>query len=108
MLAADLGVRPQLDVGRGLDAINQVARHACREARAANQHGISFIATMNAVQHLRSGALVCLLPDWHADIGPISLYFSGRQRLPAKTRVFVDYIVDGCRGRGLASLLAAT
>lgn len=70
--------------------------------------GIAFIATMNAVQHLRSGALVRLLPDWHADIGPISLYFSGRQRLPAKTRVFVDYIVDECRSRGLASLLAAT
>lgn len=70
--------------------------------------GIAFIATMNAVQHLRSGALVRLLPDWHADIGPISLYFSGRKQLPAKTRVFVDYIVDECRRRGLAGLLSAT
>lgn len=70
--------------------------------------GIAFIATMNAVQHLRSGALVRLLPSWHADIGPLSLYFSGRQQLPAKTRVFVDYMVDECRKRGLARLLSAT
>jgi len=69
--------------------------------------GIAFIATANAVQHLRSGALVRLLPNWHADIGPISLYFSGRQQLPAKTRVFVDYMVDECRKRGLAKLLSA-
>jgi len=70
--------------------------------------GITFLATMNVVQHLRSGALVRLLPDWHADIGPISLRFSGRQQLPAKTRVFIDYIVDECRRRGLAKLLSAT
>jgi DNA-binding transcriptional LysR family regulator len=69
--------------------------------------GIAFLATMNTVQHLRSGALVRVLPDWHADIGPISLYFSSRQQLPAKTRVFVDYIVEECRRRGLARLLSA-
>ena len=70
--------------------------------------GITFLATINVVQHLRSGALVRLLPAWHADIGPISLYFSGRRQLPAKTRVFVDYIVEECRRRGLARLLSAT
>jgi len=70
--------------------------------------GITFLATMNVVQHLRSGALVRLLPDWYADIGPISLYFSGRAQLPAKTRVFIDYIVEECRLRGLAKLLSAT
>jgi DNA-binding transcriptional LysR family regulator len=69
--------------------------------------GVAFVATQNAVQHLRSGALVRLLPDWHADIGPISLYFSGRRQLPAKTRAFVDYIVEECRRRGLARLLSA-
>ena len=69
--------------------------------------GVTFLATMNVVQHLRSGALVRLLPDWHADIGPISLYFSGRQHLPAKTRVFIDYLVEECRQRNLAKLLSA-
>jgi len=69
--------------------------------------GVTFLATTNVVQHLRSGALVRLLPDWHADIGPISLYFSGRQQLPAKTRVFIDYLVDECRRRNLPKLLSA-
>jgi DNA-binding transcriptional LysR family regulator len=69
--------------------------------------GIAFLATATVAQHLHSGALVRLLPDWHADIGAISLYFSGRQQLPAKTRAFVDFIVEECRRRGLASLLSA-
>ena len=38
MQPCQLGVRPQLDVGRGLDAIDQVARHAGREAGAAHEH----------------------------------------------------------------------
>ena len=69
--------------------------------------GIAFVATMNTVQHLRSGALVRLLPDWHADIGPISLYFAGLRQLPGKTRAFVDFIVEECGRRGLAQLLSA-
>jgi DNA-binding transcriptional LysR family regulator len=69
--------------------------------------GVTFLATTNVVQHLRSGTLMRLLPDWHADIGPISLYFSGRQHLPAKTRVFIDYLVNECRRRNLPKLLSA-
>ena len=70
--------------------------------------GVTFLVMANVVQHLHSGALVRLMPDWHADIGPISLYFSGRQQLPAKTRVFIDYLVEECRRRNLAKLLSAT
>lgn len=69
--------------------------------------GIAFVGMLNALPHLRSGALVRLLPEWHADIGPISLYFAGHKQLPAKTRVFVDYIVDEFRRQALASMLAA-
>jgi len=69
--------------------------------------GIAFIATMNTVQHLRSGVLVRLLPDWHSDIGPISLYFAGQRQLPGKTRAFVDFIVEEFGRRGLARLLSA-
>jgi DNA-binding transcriptional LysR family regulator len=69
--------------------------------------GIAFVATLNTVQHLRNGALVRVLPDWYADIGPISLYFSARRQLPAKTRAFVDYIVAECRRRDLSGLLSA-
>ncbi len=69
--------------------------------------GIAFVATLNVAPHLHSGSLVRVLPEWHADIGPISLYFAGHRQLPAKTRAFVDYITDECRKRGLARLLSA-
>jgi DNA-binding transcriptional LysR family regulator len=69
--------------------------------------GIAFVATLNARPHLRNGTLVRLLPEWHADIGPIALYFAGHKQLPAKTRVFVNYIVDEFRRQGLAKIFSA-
>ncbi|WP_257447562.1 LysR family transcriptional regulator [Archangium lipolyticum] len=69
--------------------------------------GITFTAMQNALPHLQAGRLVRLLPDWHADIGPISLYYAGHKQLPAKTRVFVDFIVDSFKRQGLARLLSA-
>ncbi|QRK08239.1 LysR family transcriptional regulator [Archangium violaceum] len=69
--------------------------------------GITFTATLNALPHLQAGRLVRLLPDWHADIGPISLYYAGHKQLPAKTRVFVDFILDSFKRQGLARQLSA-
>jgi hypothetical protein len=34
------------------------------------------IAVPYVERHLESGALQRLLPDWHADLGAISLYFT--------------------------------
>jgi DNA-binding transcriptional LysR family regulator len=59
--------------------------------------GIGLVAMPHALPHLRSGALVRLLPDWHADLGPISLYFAGQKLLPAKTRAFVDHLTEQFR-----------
>ncbi len=42
----------------------------------------------------RTAEPVRLLPQWHADAGPISLYFAGQRLLLAKTRVFVDFVVE--------------
>lgn len=56
--------------------------------------GIGFVAMPHAAPHLESGALVRVLPKWHADIGAISIYFASQRHLPAKTRVFVDYVVQ--------------
>jgi len=50
---------------------------------------------------------VRLLPEWHADVGPLSLYFAGHRLLPAKTRVFVDFVVEQFRRQGLAKKFAA-
>ena len=69
--------------------------------------GITFTATLNALPHLRAGRLVRLLPDWYADIGPISIYYAGHKQLPAKTRVFVDFIIDSFKRQGLAKQLSA-
>lgn len=70
--------------------------------------GITFVAVVDALPHLREGTLVRLLPDWHADIGPISLYYAGHRQLPAKTRVFVDYVVAEFKRQKLAALFDAS
>jgi len=69
--------------------------------------GIAFVATPHALPHLESGALVRLLPDWYADVGPISIYFAGQKLLPAKTRAFVDFVVEQFRRQGLAKRFLA-
>jgi DNA-binding transcriptional LysR family regulator len=48
----------------------------------------------HALPHLESGALVRLVPQWYVDGGPISIYYASRKLLPAKTRVFVDFVVE--------------
>jgi DNA-binding transcriptional LysR family regulator len=69
--------------------------------------GIAFVAVLDALPHLRNGTLVRILPEWHADVGPISLYYAGHKQLPAKMRVFVDYVVDAFRRQELAKLFSA-
>lgn len=48
-----------------------------------------------------------LLPRWYADAGPISLYFAGQRLLPAKTRVFIDFVVEAFRKQRLAERFLA-
>jgi DNA-binding transcriptional LysR family regulator len=69
--------------------------------------GVSLIAAPYAAPHLESGALERLLPDWYGDLGPLSLYFSKQKLLPAKTRVFVDFVTAAFQERGLTQTLSA-
>lgn len=69
--------------------------------------GVGLIAMPHALLHLDSGAMVRLLPDWHADAGPISLYFASQKLLPAKTRAFVDFVIEAFRRGKLARRFAA-
>jgi DNA-binding transcriptional LysR family regulator len=69
--------------------------------------GVGLIAVPHAAPHLQSGALERLLPDWYCDVGPISLYFASQKLLPAKTRVFVDFVTAAFREQKLAQLLSA-
>ncbi len=70
--------------------------------------GVTLIAVPHALPHLESGALVRLVPQWYADAGPISIYYATRTLLPAKTRVFVDFVVEVFRRERLAERFAGS
>ena len=65
--------------------------------------GVALLPMAHALDHLRSGALIRLLPGWHADSGPLSVYYASKKLLPAKTRVFVDFLLEQFRQRDFAT-----
>lgn len=54
--------------------------------------GVALVPKADAQPHLEAGRLVRLLPQWYSDAGAISVYFASRSQLPAKTRVFIDFV----------------
>ena len=56
--------------------------------------GVSLIALFDVLRELERGDLIRLLPDWYADAGAVSLYYASRTLIAAKTRVFVDFVVN--------------
>nr|WP_279309458.1 MULTISPECIES: LysR family transcriptional regulator [Pseudomonas] len=56
--------------------------------------GITLLVLPDVNDAIQRGELVRLLPDWSADAGMISLYYPSRTLLPAKTRVFIDFVVE--------------
>jgi DNA-binding transcriptional LysR family regulator len=70
--------------------------------------GVALIALPHALPHLESGALTRLIPAWYCDAGPISIYYATRTLLPAKTRVFVDFVVEAFRRERLAERFAGS
>jgi DNA-binding transcriptional LysR family regulator len=70
--------------------------------------GVTLILMGHALRHLDSGALVRLLPQWYADAGAVSIYYSSRTLVPAKTRAFVDFVVESFRRKRLAERFAGS
>lgn len=70
--------------------------------------GVTLIAVPHALPHLESGALVRLVPQWYTDGGPISIYYASRTLVPAKTRVFVDFVADAFQRKRLAERFAGS
>jgi DNA-binding transcriptional LysR family regulator len=70
--------------------------------------GVTLIAVPHALPHLESGSLARLVPQWYSDAGPISIYYATRTLLPAKTRVFVDFVVEAFRKQRLAERFAGS
>ncbi len=64
--------------------------------------GVAMLPMPHALPLLESGELVRLLPGWHAEARPLCIYHASRKLLPAKVRVFVDYIVAEFAARGYA------
>ncbi|MFC7287282.1 LysR substrate-binding domain-containing protein [Herminiimonas glaciei] len=51
--------------------------------------------------HIASGLLVPLLSDWKADSIPLSIVYAPNRHLSTRVRVFVDWMVELMRERGL-------
>jgi len=64
--------------------------------------GVAVLPLPHAQALLRSGALVDVLPGWHVQGRMLSLYYASRRLLPAKTRVFIDFVVERFETLGLA------
>ncbi|OCP09421.1 MULTISPECIES: LysR family transcriptional regulator [unclassified Ensifer] len=86
-------------------AVNDPA--AMREAAILGL-GVTLITVPDALPYLASGALRRLVPKWYADAGPISIYYSSRTLLPAKTRAFVDFVAEHFRRERLAERFAGS
>lgn len=69
--------------------------------------GVALLAVPDVLPWLERGELLRLLPGWYADAGEISIYYASRTLLPAKTRAFVDFVVDAFRRDHLAERFAA-
>jgi DNA-binding transcriptional LysR family regulator len=70
---------------------------------AASGMGIAMLPLPHALPLLERGELVRVLPEWYADARPLSIYYTSRKLVPAKVRVFVDYIVEAFRASGQAA-----
>lgn len=68
--------------------------------------GVALLVVMDAQPWIESGALVRLLPGWYADAGHVSLYYPSRTLMPAKNRVFIDYLVQAFERDGYARRFA--
>jgi DNA-binding transcriptional LysR family regulator len=64
---------------------------------ATQSLGIALVAMPQAFPFLQRGEVVRVLPDWYVDAGAISVYFAAHKLLPAKTRLFIDFIVEQFR-----------
>ena len=67
---------------------------------AACGMGIAMLPLPHALPFLDSGELVRVLPDWYAEALPLSIYYSSRKLVPAKVRVFVEYVLERFRASG--------
>jgi len=76
--------------------------HAARDGL-----GIVHVPMPHVLRYLKEGSLQRVLPDWYSEGGEISIYFTAKKLMPAKTRVFIDFIVDHFKAQQLAQQWSA-
>lgn len=69
---------------------------------AASGLGIALLPLPHALPLLDNGELMRILPHWHAQTRPLNIYYASRKLVPAKVRVFVEYIIERFRSSGVA------
>ncbi|MGF6243859.1 DNA-binding transcriptional LysR family regulator [Paraburkholderia sp. GAS38] len=70
--------------------------------------GVALLSVSDVLSSIERGELVRLLPHWYTDAGAISIYYATRALLPAKTRVFVDFVVEAFERERLAERFAGS
>jgi DNA-binding transcriptional LysR family regulator len=97
----EAGERFLVAIEGNLDALQVAIAEAAAQMREAARLGlgISLIALFDVLPELERGDLIRLLPDWYADAGAISIYYASRKLISAKTRVFVDCVVNGFKSK---------
>jgi len=70
--------------------------------------GVTLLAVPDVLPWIERGELVRLAPRWYADAGAISLYYANRTLMPAKTRAFIDFVIEAFRRERLAERFAGS
>ena len=68
--------------------------------------GVALLGVPDVLPALERGELVRVLPQWYVDAGAISIYYATRSQMPAKTRVFIDFVVEAFERDQLARRFA--
>ncbi|MEN3348472.1 MAG: hypothetical protein V7632_2107 [Bradyrhizobium sp.] len=69
--------------------------------------GIAQVIDLGLDDHLKSGGLVELFPDWPDERYPLYVYYASRNHVPAKVRRFIDFITATLAARPLSPRKAA-
>lgn len=69
--------------------------------------GVALLPMPFVAAPLAQGELVRLLPGWHQPNGHVWLYYPRRDLLPAKTRVFIDFVLERFQADGFAQRMRA-
>ncbi|MDG3085505.1 LysR family transcriptional regulator [Vibrio hannami] len=78
-----------------IDPVNSVISVTTVEAVcdfAVQGLGLAMVVPWDAEPHLKSGQLIQVLKSYTHSAVPVRIYYPSRQQLPAKVRVFIDFI----------------